>query len=72
MLLLVIFTVLFFIVISMIIYANWPSYSSGRSCGGADCGQCDTCVKPARPPCGRCGMGRGYCRSPKKPGCDFC
>ena len=63
MLLLVIFTVLFFIVIGMIMYANWPSYSSGRRC------EEDDCDKPA---CGRCRQPKRSCRCPKKAGCDFC
>lgn len=58
--------ILFFIVIGLIVYANWPASSSGRSCGGG-CGGCPDC------PCKRCRMPRRQCGCPEKEkGCGFC
>ena len=70
MLLLSILIFLFILVVGMIVYANWPDYSSGTSCG-ASCDGCNTC-KPSRPPCGQCGQSKRSCRCPKKDGCQFC
>lgn len=56
---------LFLVVISLIVYANWPASSSGNSCG--DCGNCSTC------PCRRCGMPKPRCNCrPKNNECQFC
>jgi hypothetical protein len=52
---------LFFIVITMIIYANWPS-TSRQSCGGG-------CPPP---PCNSCGVPKPRCRCPPAGGCPFC
>lgn len=57
--------ILFFIVIAMIIYANWPAGSSGRSCGPS-CGGCPKC------PCNQCGQQKSRCGCPKQGGCSFC
>ncbi len=63
---------LFFIVIGLIIYANWPAstesaYTScGRRCGGG----CPRC------PCNRCGEPKPRCRcataAAESGGCSFC
>lgn len=57
--------ILFFIVIAMIIYANWPSSMGGSSCGcgGGGCPQC---------PCNRCGQPKKRCGCPPSGGCSFC
>jgi hypothetical protein len=54
--------VLFFIVIAMIVYANWPSTDS--RCRGS-------CPPP--PHCNRCGVPKPRCRCPvANQGCSFC
>ena len=59
--------ILFFIVIGLIVYANWPASSSGRSCGGGCGGGCPDC------PCKRCTMPRRQCGChEKEKGCGFC
>ncbi len=59
--------ILFFIVIAMIIYANWPASASGSSCGGGCGGGCPSC------PCNRCGMPKKRCGcQPSSGGCSFC
>lgn len=59
--------ILFFIVIAMIIYANWPSTSSNSSgCGGRCGGGCPNC------PCNRCGMPKKRCGCQPSGGCSFC
>jgi hypothetical protein len=57
--------VIFFIVIAMIIYANWPSPTPvGRcGCGGSGCPQC---------PCDRCGVPRKRCGCQPSGSCSFC
>lgn len=58
---------LFIIVVGMIIYANWPTMSSGQSCGGCQQSSCSQC------PCNRCGMSRKRCGCQMRPqGCPFC
>lgn len=52
--------ILFFIVIAMIIYANWPSTPSNG------------CPAPVRPPCNSCGVPKPRCRCPQSGGCSFC
>lgn len=56
--------ILFFIVIAMIIYANWPSRAPGDSNCGGGCppNPCNRCHKPK----GRCGC------PPAGGGCAFC
>ncbi len=57
--------ILFFIVIAMIIYANWPS---SRAPGDSNCG--GGCP-PA--PCNRCHKPKGRCGCPPAGGgCSFC
>ena len=58
--------ILFFIVIAMIIYANWPASASGSSCGGGCGGGCPSC------PCNRCGMPKKRCGCQPSGGCSFC
>jgi hypothetical protein len=58
--------VIFFIVVSMIIYANWPkpAIKACGSCAGSGCQQC---------PCNKCGMPRRRCGcGPPPGGCPFC
>ncbi len=54
--------ILFFIVIAMIIYANWPASGPGSSCGSG-------CPPP---PCNSCGVPKPRCRCPQSGGCSFC
>ena len=59
--------ILFFIVIAMIIYANWPSSMGGSSCGGCGGRGCPQC------PCNRCGQPKKRCGCPPSGGgCSFC
>lgn len=58
--------VIFIIVIGLIIYANMPASSSGRSCGcgGSGCSNC---------PCRKCGAPRKQCGCGQSAGgCPFC
>lgn len=58
--------ILFFIVIGLIVYANWPA--SGTSCGG--CGGCPSCQQR---PCDRCQKPKSHCGCQKpQGGCPFC
>lgn len=58
--------ILFFIVIAMIIYANWPSSSMGRSCERCSDGGCPQC------PCNKCGIPKPKCQCPSSGSCSFC
>ena len=73
MILLSIVTIIFFLVIGVLIYRNWPAGSTGRSCGG--CGRCGRCQEKRKKqrPCGRCGKPAATCPCHKKKGgCPFC
>ncbi len=59
--------VIFFIVIALIIYANWPAATKATMCGGCGGRGCNNC------PCNRCGMPRKRCGcGPPAGGCPFC
>jgi hypothetical protein len=64
--------ILFFVVIGLIIYANWPASASSSSCGGGCGGGCSSCQKRS---CNRCYKPRGQCGcggGGNSGGCPFC
>jgi hypothetical protein len=61
--------ILFFVVIGLIIYANWPA-SPGSGCGGQCGGGCSSCQRRT---CNRCYKPRGQCGcGGGGGGCPFC
>ncbi len=63
--------ILFFVVIGLIIYANWPATPSESSCGGQCGGGCSSCQQRN---CNRCYKPRNRCgcNGPPAGGCPFC
>jgi len=55
--------ILFFIVISMITYANWPS----QNCNSGGCPP-----PPSASPCNSCNKPKNRCGCPQSSGCSFC